>query len=152
MDTQQEEIENVIDDPNLRYEDEDLEMFKDNILEAKNETLEELDMLKERLDDLTSDSMAEESTVYSMHMGEQGNEAIEQEKIYAQIQRINEYLKKLDEALDRIKDKTYGKCRVCGCLIAKERLITVPITTLSASYKIHKRCPVDGIDKIEPKL
>jgi len=138
-------------DPNVRYSDEDLALFNDNILEAKNETLEELSMLKERLEDLTSESAQEESTVYSMHMGEQGSEAIEQEKIYAQIQRINEYLKKLDEALDRVKDKTYGICRVCGCLIAKERLITVPITTLSASYKIHQHCPEDGIDKIEPK-
>lgn len=146
-----EEVQQVPIDPSLRYSDEDLEMFRENILEAKNETLEELSMLKERLDDLTSESAQEESTVYSMHMGEQGSEAIEQEKIYAQIQRINEYLKKLDEAMERVKNKTYGICRVCSCLIAKERLVTVPITTLSASYKIHQKCPDDGIDKIEPK-
>ena len=107
-------------------------------------------MLKERLEDLTSPDMAEESMIYSMHMAEQGSEAIEKEKTYAQIQRINEYLKKLDDALNRIKDKTYGICRVCGCLINKERLLAVPITTLSASYKIHQKCPEDGIDKIEP--
>jgi RNA polymerase-binding transcription factor DksA len=83
-------------------------------------------------------------------MAEQGSEAFEKEKTYAQIQRINEYIKKLDDALARIKDKTFGICRVCGCLIAKERLFAVPITTLSASYKIQKRCPEDGIDRIEP--
>ena len=86
--------------------------------------------------------------IYSMHMGEQGSEPMEKEKTYAQIQRINEYIKKLDDALERIKDKTYGICRVCGILIAKERLLAVPITTLSASWKIHNRCPEDGIDKI----
>lgn len=145
------EEQQIAPNPSVKYSDKDLELFKENILEAKNETLEELQMLKERLDDLTSESAQEESTVYSMHMGEQGSEAIEQEKIYAQIQRINEYLKKLDEALERVKEKTYGICRVCGCLIAKERLLTVPITTLSASYKIHQKCPEDGIDKIEPK-
>jgi hypothetical protein len=26
----------------------------------------------------------------------------------------------------------------------------VPVTALSASYKIHKRCPKDGIDRLEP--
>ena len=63
---------------------------------------------------------------------------------------MTDHLRKLDEALQRIEGKTYGICRVCNCLIAKERLLAVPITTLSAAYKIHKRCPEDGIDRIEP--
>ena len=85
-----------------------------------------------------------------MHMAEQGPEALEQEKTFAQVHRNSEYIKKLDDALLRIKDKTYGVCRKCKCLIAKERLLAVPVTTLSASYKIHSKCPQDGIDKIEP--
>lgn len=133
-----------------RYSDEDLAMFKERILAVRKEALEELSMLRERLDDLTNYDYAEESMIYSMHMAEQGSEAMEKEKTYAQIQRINEYIKKLDDALERIKDKTYGVCRVCGCLIAKQRLMAVPITTLSASYKIQKKCPDDGIDRIEP--
>lgn len=133
-----------------RYSDKELEEFKGNIESAKNEALDELTMLKERLDDLNSSSSSDEAMTYSMHMGEQGNEAQEQEKTYAQIQRINDYIKKLDEALERIELKTYGICRECGIKIAKERLIAVPVTTLSASYKIHNECPEDGIDKIEP--
>lgn len=132
-----------------RYSDEDLEQFREKIMEFRHEALDELRMLRERLDDYTNYDFAEESMIYSMHMAEQGPEALEQEKTYAQVQRIGEYIKKLDEALVRIKDKTYGICRVCKCLIAKERLLAVPITTLSASYKIHKKCPEDGIDKIE---
>ncbi len=134
----------------IRYSDEDLDMFAGVINEAKTEALEELRMLKERLEDLTSFDAGEESMIYSMHMAEQGSEAQEKEKTYAQIQRISEHIKKLDDAMDRIRNKTYGICRVCGCLIAKERLLAVPITTLSAAYKIHSKCPDDGIDKIEP--
>ena len=134
----------------VRYSDEELEMFEKVITEAKRESFEELRMLKERLEDLNTYDLAEESMFYSMHMGEQGSEPMEKEKTYAQIQRINEYIKKLDEALQRIKNKTYGICRMCGILIAKERLLAVPITTLSASWKIHQRCPEDGIDRIEP--
>ena len=141
--------ENKKKEPEVRYSDKDLKMFKENILDARNEAYEELQMLKDRLEDLTSGESADESMVYSMHMAEQGSEAQEKEKTYAQIQRTHEYIKKLDEALQKIEDKTYGICRVCGCLIAKERLLAVPITTLSASYKIHKRCPEDGVDKIE---
>ncbi len=133
-----------------RYSDEDLEIFKNNILKAKQEATEELRMLKERLDDYNNSDFAEESNIYSMHMAEQGPEALEQEKTFAQVHRNSEYIKKLDDALLRIKDKTYGVCRKCKCLIAKERLLAVPVTTLSASYKIHSKCPQDGIDKIEP--
>lgn len=136
--------------PSVRYSDEDLDMFGTVIQEARREALDELRMLKERLEDLTNYDFAEESMIYSMHMAEQGSEAMEKEKTYAQIQRINEYIKKLDEAMQRIQEKTYGICRICGCLIAKERLLAVPVTTLSASYKIHQKCPEDGIDRIEP--
>jgi DnaK suppressor protein len=146
----EEEPVKVQPNPDVRYSDDDLADFEKIIKDSKNEAIDELRMLKDRLEDLTSFDSAEESMIYSMHMAEQGSEAMEKEKTYAQIQRINEYLKKLDDALDRIKNKTYGICRVCGILIAKERLKAVPITTLSASYKIHQKCPEDGIDRIEP--
>ena len=134
-----------------KYGKKDLDQFRKNIERAKEEALEELRMLRERLDDLTSAEAADESTIYSMHMAEQGSEAMEKEKTYAQIQRIQDYIRKLDEALQRIDEKTYGICRMCGILIAKERLLAVPITTLSASYKIHQKCPEDGIDRIVAK-
>ena len=146
----EEEIPEEPPKPTVRYEDEELEKFRVRIHDVRKEAIEELRMLKERLDDLTNYDFAEESMIYSMHMAEQGSEALEKEKTYAQIQRINEYIKKLDDALVRIEDKTYGVCRVCGCLIARERLWAVPITTLSASYKIQSKCPEDGIDRIEP--
>ncbi len=134
--------------PTVRYSDEDLEFFRGIVNKAKNETIDELRMLRERLDDLANYGNADDTMIYSMHMAEQGSEAIEKDKTYSQINRVNEYLRKLDEALARIDDKTYGVCRECNILIAKERLIAVPITTLSASYKIRKECPEDGIDRI----
>lgn len=132
----------------VRYSDEELEQFREVILRERNNSIDELRMLKDRLEDLTSADRAEDSMVYSMHMGEQGSEQIEKEKTYQQINRVNDYLQKLDDAIERINNKTYGICKECGILIAKERLLAVPITTQSASYKIHKRCPEDGIDRI----
>ncbi|MFN4908866.1 MAG: TraR/DksA family transcriptional regulator [Bacteroidota bacterium] len=122
-----------------------------NIERAKADALEELRMLRERLEDLTNSEANEDSSIYSMHMAEQGSEAAEKEKTYAQIQRVQDYIRKLDEAIVRIDDKTYGICHMCGILIARERLLAVPITTQSASYKIRKRCPDDGIDRIQAK-
>ena len=135
----------------LKYSDADLKVFRSNIERAKDDALEELRMLRERLEDLTNSEANEDSSIYSMHMAEQGSEAVEKEKTYGQIQRVQDYIRKLDEAIVRIDDKTYGICHMCGILIARERLLAVPITTQSASYKIRKKCPDDGVDRIMAK-
>lgn len=135
----------------LKYSDADLKVFRANIERAKDDALEELRMLRERLEDLTNSEANEDSSIYSMHMAEQGSEAVEKEKTYGQIQRVQDYIRKLDEAIVRIDDRTYGICHMCGILIARERLLAVPITTQSASYKIRKRCPDDGVDRIMSK-
>jgi RNA polymerase-binding transcription factor DksA len=136
--------------PPVRYSDEELEMFRQVVLAEKRKTLEELRLLRERLEDLNAFNYMEEGGIFSLHPAEQGTEALERERTYAQIQRLTAYLQKLDEALKRIDNKTYGICRKCGILIAKERLLAVPVTTLSASWKIHQKCPEDGIDRIIP--
>jgi len=134
----------------LRYSDSDLQEFRVVIEASMTETFEEIRMVKERIEDLSSFDFSSETMVYSMHMAEQGSEALEKEKAYTQMQRLNEYLQKLEDALERINDKTYGICKHCNCLIAKERLLAVPITTQSASWKLQKQCPEDGIDRVMP--
>ena len=132
---------------NVRYSDADLEEFRILIENNKKEVIEELQTLYDRIEDFNNIDFSESST-YSMHMAEQGSDAMEKEKTYNLIQRQKELLQKLNSALERVKDKTFGICRVCGCLIAKERLLAVPTTTLSASYKLSGKCPDDGIDAI----
>ena len=45
------------------------------------------------------------------------------------------FLEKLEEALTRVKNKTYGICRVTGKLISKNRLLALPHITLSIEAK-----------------
>jgi DnaK suppressor protein len=132
----------------VSYSDEDLAMFREHITAERKKALEEFVILRENLEDLTNSEMADENASYSMHMAEQGTDAQEKEKLYAHVQRVSDYIKRLEEALQRINDKVYGICKMCGILIAKERLLAVPITTQSASYKLRRRCPEDGIDRI----
>lgn len=147
-DLKAEQQEETIVRPTIRYSDEDLAVFKNVIEKAQAEAQDEMRMLNERLEDLTNQDNNADSMIYSMHMAEQGSEAMEKEKTYAHLNRVIDYLRKLDEAMERIKDKSYGVCKECGILIAKERLMAVPITTLSASWKIRQQCPEDGIDRI----
>ena len=49
--------------------------------------------------------------------------------------RQEKFIRDLKNALMRIKNKTYGVCRVTGKLIQKQRLILVPHATLSIEAK-----------------
>jgi RNA polymerase-binding protein DksA len=68
-------------------------------------------------------------------MADQGTDAMEREKAFLFASRDEKYIKQIDEALDRIKNGTYGICRVTGKLIGKERLEAVPTTTISVEAK-----------------
>lgn len=57
------------------------------------------------------------------------------EHLHNSISRESIYLLKLEEALKRIENKTYGICRVTGKLIDKARLKALPHVTLSIEAK-----------------
>jgi len=116
------------------FSDADLKRFKQLILAKRQETLEELDTLKESSMDVTTGEYISESSNYSLHM-EQGTDAMEREKTFLFMSRESKFLNQLDDALMRIEDKTYGQCKVCGLLVPKERLEAVPTATTCAEYK-----------------
>ncbi len=52
--------------------------------------------------------------------------------------RQQKFITNLENALIRIKNGTYGICRVTGKLISKERLRSVPHATLSIEAKLQQ--------------
>jgi len=120
------------------YGPKDLEQFKKVILEKRNEIIEQLQALKEQMMDPTTGQYVNENSPYSLHMAEQGTDAMEREKLYLWAQRENKFLGYLEDALQRIENGTYGICIECidepqnlcpTCpLIPKERLLAVPHT------------------------
>ncbi|KAF0153599.1 MAG: TraR/DksA family transcriptional regulator [Ignavibacteria bacterium] len=116
----------------------DLEDLKNVILEKRNEIIEQLQALKDQMMDPTTGQYVNENSPYSLHMAEQGTDAMEREKLYLWAQRENKFLGYLDDALQRIENGTYGICIECidepqnlcpTCpLIPKERLMAVPHT------------------------
>src|SRR5512135_184246 len=107
------------------FSDTDLKRFKQLILAKRQETLEELDTLKESSMDITTGEYISESSNYSLHM-EQGTDAMEREKTFLFASRGSKFVNQLDDALARIEEGTYGLCKVCQLLIPKERLVAVP--------------------------
>ncbi|MGE5398899.1 MAG: conjugal transfer protein TraR [Ignavibacteriales bacterium] len=127
------------------YGKEDLEYFKKIILDKRNEIIEQLQNLREQMMDPTTGQYVNENSPYSLHMAEQGTDAMEREKIFLWAQRENKFLGYLDDALHRIENGTYGICIECidepqnlcpTCpLIAKERLAAVPHSQLCLPVK-----------------
>lgn len=110
-----------------RYSDEELQEFKTLILEK-------LEVAKSNYDQLMARIQADE-TKNSFNMLEEGASTMVQEEASQRAARQQDFINKLQAALVRIENKTYGICRVTGKLIPKGRLMAVPHATLSVEGK-----------------
>jgi len=130
------------------YGKKDLEQFRAIILEKRDEILEDLQSLKEQMLDTSTGEYINENSPYSLHMAEQGTDAMEREKTFLYAQRENKFLGYLDDALKRIDNGIYGICVECieepqhlceTCpLVPKARLIAVPHTQHCLPVKQRK--------------
>jgi DnaK suppressor protein len=66
---------------------------------------------------------------------EDGSETLGREETAQLAARQEKFIQGLGSALIRIRNKTYGLCRVTGKLIPKARLLLVPHATLSIEAK-----------------
>lgn len=114
-----------------RYSDTELEDFR-VLIQGK------LDMAKQQLEQLQSQifEITENSD------DEYGSDWMDDSSINNEIEILNDmairqrkYIQDLENALVRIKNKTYGICVVSGELIDKKRLLAVPTTTKSIAAK-----------------
>ncbi len=116
-----------------RYSDSDLEEFRQIIIAKLDEARKDYDLLKQTL--ANTDTNGTEDTSPSFKMIEDGSETLGREETAQLAGRQEKFIKHLEEALLRIRNKTYGICRVTGKLISKERLRLVPHATLSIEAK-----------------
>ena len=113
----------------------ELEHFREMILAIREEQQEQFEELTEQLRELNSAEANEENNAYSLHMAEQGTDAMEREKMFLQAQRVSDYIKKLEESIRRIDEGSFGLCRICGLRLDRLRLEAVPVTQVCTFYK-----------------
>jgi RNA polymerase-binding transcription factor DksA len=116
-----------------RYSDSELEEFRQIINAKLDEARKDYDLLKQTL--ANTDNNGTEDTSPSFKMIEDGSETLSREETAQLAARQEKFIKHLEDALLRIRNKTYGICRVTGRLISKERLRLVPHATLSIEAK-----------------
>lgn len=119
------------------YSDKELEYFRGIINKKLSDAEDELDTLQRTLRESMENSSDE--SAYSFHMADAGSDAQEREKTYVLLNRTRKFIKYLNDAVQRIDNKTYGVCKVTGKKIAKGRLEAVPHTQLSIEAKLKRR-------------
>jgi DnaK suppressor protein len=119
------------------FSDEELEHFKELLLQRRREARDEVEQMREQIDQ--AKEQAGDNSAYGVHMADAGTDAMEREKLHLMIARQQKYIGYLDRALERIKNRTYGICRVTGEPISKERLEAVPHTEISIEAKRQEK-------------
>jgi DnaK suppressor protein len=118
----------------IRYSDSELKEFKEIILHRLSEATTDYELLKGSISGQYTNGT--DDTSPSFKLGEDVPDLSSREEMAQLAIRRQKYIEQLRNALIRIENRTYGICRVSGQLISKERLRSVPHTTISIDAKL----------------
>jgi DnaK suppressor protein len=117
-------------DKRTRYSDEELEEFKKMIEKKIEEAQSQMSELRDQLTELNNSG--DENKAGSF---DDGASNWQREHINKLASRQQRFIRDLEHAMIRIKNKTYGICSVTGKLIGKQRLLLVPHATKTVEGK-----------------
>lgn len=115
-----------------RYSDEELQEFKELILEKIAKAEKDLELLQEAVAGNENEASDTAPTFKTL---EEGNNTLVKEENAKLAARQQKFIRDLRAALVRIENRTYGICQVTGKLIPKERLRIVPHATMTVEAK-----------------
>jgi len=115
------------------YTKDELAEFRELILTKIESAQDDLDVLRAATANDSDNGTEDTSPTFKQF--EEGSSTLSKEENIKLAERQAKFIRSLNNALIRIKNKTYGICRITGKLIAKERLKLVPHATLSIEAK-----------------
>ena len=101
----------------LKFSDADLAQFRKSLIALRESIVGKTATLKTNALEQTIDRAGED---------EDGSDSFMRLQNLGQVGEQNKTLQKIDEALHRIEEGTYGICEICGQLIRKPRLRHLP--------------------------
>lgn len=119
-----------------RYNDEELQEFKEIIEKKLALAKKDYDQMMRILMNKDSNDVDDTSPTYKVL--EEGSVTQSREEMLQMASRQQKFILGLEAALVRIANKTYGVDRITGKLIPKERLRAVPHATLSVESKQNR--------------
>jgi RNA polymerase-binding transcription factor DksA len=126
-------VEKVVEKTKNRYSDDELEEFRQIILNKLEKARNDLKLLTESYTISNDHDISDTSPTFKVL--EEGYQVFSKEENSKFAARQSKFIKALENALIRIENKTYGICRATGNLIPKDRLRIVPHATLSIEAK-----------------
>ena len=119
-----------------KYSKSKLKKFQEQIVEKMGSVSEEVDTLREGIGSATNkQGGVTPDAIYSLHMADAGTDSHEQEKNFMLMNRGSDYFKSLEIALERIREGSFGICKICEDLIPEERMMAVPSATKCVDCK-----------------
>ena len=117
----------------------DMKKFEDILLKKKEAIMKELGYLEKKVLFASQKDSAGDLSGYSFHMADQATDSMDREQNFMFASREGKYLNRIDEALERVKKGTYGKCLQCNGDIPKARLEAVPTATSCVACKTKEK-------------
>lgn len=121
---------------------EELKEYEVSLLKERQKSLDYINKLNDNQKDSVRESSGDASA-YAIHQADHGSDTYYRENQVLMMEKEHQYIKKLNAALKRIYEGTYGMCEICGKRIQAKRLEYVP----NATYCIECRSAEDIKDK-----
>lgn len=112
--------------------DEELQEFRDLLLAKRQEIIRDVTNLEDQAIRQASGSAT--SSSMPIHMADLGTDTWEQELTLGLIENERSLLREIDEALERVDNKTYGICLATNKRISKARLQAKPWAKYCIEY------------------
>ncbi|WP_236979422.1 TraR/DksA family transcriptional regulator [Membranihabitans maritimus] len=134
------------DKQRTRYSDQELEDFRVIIQDRLEKARAQLQNIQDQIFETTENGGDEHGGDWVDDSGFNND----MELLNTMAIRQRKYIQDLENALVRIRNKTYGICVISGNLIPKERLRAVPTTTKSLMAKTEEQQKIAAKKKSRP--
>jgi RNA polymerase-binding protein DksA len=111
------------------------EKYRKRLLAEKEKILNQINNLSEGTLSSSQRDSSGDLSGYSMHMADVGTDNFQRELALGLVSNEQQVLYRINEALRRVDDGTYGKCEECGSNIKETRLKALPFATMCISCK-----------------
>jgi RNA polymerase-binding transcription factor DksA len=108
----------------------DLKVFKAALQDIRARLRGDVSMMADAALRKTRSEASGDLSSMPIHMADIGTDAYEQEFTLSLMATEEETLELVEQALERIRDRTYGLCDECGGIITKKRLEAIPFAPL----------------------
>jgi DnaK suppressor protein len=105
--------------------------FRDILTTERDRLLKDVQRNTKAIRHADNESEGTAGRAHSNHLADQGSDEAEYETKLLLSASQSEYLREIEDALQRIEDGTYGVCEVTGKDINLERLRAIPTARLS---------------------